>query len=138
MPKWKARKKITKGKIMSNLKKNTITNMSKRRERKANMMGRKASKRIKGLIQKLFIQKLYKEKDLIIQFIKRDMATKHKGSWLGITWTAINPIIMLMVYTLIFSQVFNARWGSSTANNDPIYFGLNLFCGLIVFNVPLR
>ena len=47
MPKWKTRKNITKGKIMSELKKNSITNTSKKRERKANMMGRKVRKGIK-------------------------------------------------------------------------------------------
>ncbi len=41
---------------------------------------------------------------------------------------------MLAVYTLVFSQVFKARWGNGE-NTGPLAFAVNLFAGLIVFNL---
>jgi lipopolysaccharide transport system permease protein len=41
---------------------------------------------------------------------------------------------MLAVYTFVFSQVFKARWGS-LENESPLGFSINLFAGLIVFNL---
>ena len=41
---------------------------------------------------------------------------------------------MLAVYTFVFSQVFKARWGS-LEEAGPLGFAINLFAGLIVFNL---
>ena len=85
---------------------------------------------------KIFITELLKENEIIKQLTIRDIASKYKGSKLGFCWAAINPLLMLSIYTLIFSQVFRARWGNSIAEpENPIYFGLNIFCGLIIFNM---
>ena len=85
---------------------------------------------------KLFIFELINKREIIKQLTIRDVGLKYKGSKLGICWAAINPLLMLSVYTLIFSQVFKARWGDSAVHaDDPIYFGLNIFCGLIIFNM---
>ena len=82
-----------------------------------------------------FISKTLAKRDLISQLIKRDVITRYKGSFLGITWALLNPLIMISVYTLVFSQIFQAKWGESTSSTNPIYFGVNLFCGLVVFNM---
>jgi lipopolysaccharide transport system permease protein len=47
-------------------------------------------------------------------------------------WSFITPLAMLSVYTLIFSQVFKARWGG-LQQFGPLGFAANLFAGLIVF-----
>jgi lipopolysaccharide transport system permease protein len=41
---------------------------------------------------------------------------------------------MLGVYTFVFSQVFEARWGT-LGSDGPLGFAINLFAGLIVFNL---
>jgi lipopolysaccharide transport system permease protein len=75
----------------------------------------------------------WKNRSLIISLIKRDISGRYKGSLLGILWSLINPIFMLMVYTFVFSVVFNARWtGGSDSKTE---FALVLFAGLIVFNL---
>ena len=68
------------------------------------------------------------------QLITRDVAGRYRGSQLGMAWTVINPLLMLSVYTLVFSQVFKARWGAGTEPQSPLAFALNLFAGLLVFN----
>lgn len=48
-------------------------------------------------------------------------------------WAFVNPVLMLAVYTFVFSIVFGSRWPGATGGR--MDFALILFCGLIVFNV---
>jgi ABC-type polysaccharide/polyol phosphate export permease len=43
--------------------------------------------------------------------IRRDIKTRYTGSALGIFWSVINPIIMLLVLTFVFSAVFKIKIG---------------------------
>lgn len=60
-----------------------------------------------------------------------DVSSRYKGSFLGLGWSFFNPILMLAVYTFVFSFVFNARWGESTSGSRS-EFALVLFAGLLV------
>lgn len=71
---------------------------------------------------------------LIKQFIKRDIAARYKGSYLGILWSFVTPLLMLTIYTFVFSVVFQARWGTE-GETSKVEFALLLFSGLIVFNL---
>ena len=51
---------------------------------------------------------------------------------MGLTWSFFNPIIMLTVYTIVFSQVFKARWGNVGGNESKTQFAMVLFVGMIV------
>lgn len=62
------------------------------------------------------------------------MLGRYRGSMLGIGWSLITPLAMLTVYTFVFSQVFQARWGG-LEQRGPLGFAVNLFAGLIVFNL---
>ncbi len=82
-----------------------------------------------------FVGYLAKNRRILKQLILRDIYGRYKGSILGILWTVINPIMMLSVYTLVFSQVFRAKWGGGSGEDSPLTFALNLFAGLIIFNI---
>src|SRR5690606_34538305 len=51
-------------------------------------------------------------------------------SVLGLLWSFLNPVFMLVVYTFVFSVVFKARWGG--ADESRTQFAVVLFAGLIV------
>ncbi|ANB61135.1 ABC transporter permease [Anoxybacteroides amylolyticum] len=80
------------------------------------------------------IRSLFLHRSLIMQFIKREVRSRYQGSYLGIVWSFITPLMMLMIYTFVFSVVFKARWGTSSGNSK-VEFALLLFSGLIVFNI---
>ncbi|WP_223192365.1 ABC transporter permease [Paenibacillus sedimenti] len=80
----------------------------------------------------IFLQ-LFKKKELILQFAKRDLLARYKGSYLGILWSFINPLLMLVIYTFVFSEVFKSKWSSGTESK--VEFALLLFCGLNAFNI---
>jgi lipopolysaccharide transport system permease protein len=53
---------------------------------------------------------------------------------LGILWSFVNPVLMLAVYTFVFSVVFKARW-TEGGDQSQIGFAVTLFAGLIVFGI---
>lgn len=48
----------------------------------------------------------WRYRDLVLQFISRDIRTRYKRSVLGIAWTMLNPLLMMLVLTLVFSNLF--------------------------------
>ena len=81
-----------------------------------------------------FPQALWKNRELWWRLTEREVLGRYRGSFLGIAWSFLNPLAMLAVYTFIFSQVFKVRWGS-LEQSGPMGFAINLFAGLIVFNL---
>ena len=77
---------------------------------------------------------LFQNRVLIYELARRDIVGRYKGSVFGIFWAMIQPLLMLFIYTFVFTQVFHARWQAS-ASGPESGFALNLFAGLIVFNV---
>jgi lipopolysaccharide transport system permease protein len=63
--------------------------------------------------------------------IRRDVVGRYRGSTGGLIWSFVNPLLMLAVYTFVFSVVFKARWGTTEGANDT-QFAIVLFMGLIV------
>jgi len=85
------------------------------------------------MIKMMFIKSLIKNGELCYMLTKREIQSRYKGSFLGVGWATLNPIFMLTVYTIVFSQIFKTRWGSESGNS--MVFAVNLFAGLIVFNL---
>jgi len=77
---------------------------------------------------------LYDHWDLILQMGKREVIGRYRGSILGLVWSLFNPILMLAVYTFVFSVVFKMRWGQG-AGDSKAEFAYILFAGLIIFNL---
>lgn len=79
------------------------------------------------------IKMFYENGYLLGQLVKKDIENRYKGSILGILWSLIVPILMLVIYTFVFSEVFQAKWNIDTTNK--FEFALVLFCGLSTFNL---
>ncbi|NUB12648.1 ABC transporter permease [Azospirillum brasilense] len=70
---------------------------------------------------------------LLRRLVRREIEARYRGSLLGVVWALLTPILMLAVFTFVFSVVFQARWGGSTGGKGE--FALILFAGLIGFNM---
>lgn len=55
------------------------------------------------------LKPLWAYRGFIFGSIKREFQTKYRNSLLGVAWTVINPLAMIIVYTVIFSQVMRAK-----------------------------
>jgi lipopolysaccharide transport system permease protein len=76
---------------------------------------------------------LLRNRQLISQMTKREVLGRYKGSVMGLLWSFLNPIFMLVVYTFFFSVVFKARWGVvDGVEESKTQFAVVLFVGLIV------
>lgn len=84
----------------------------------------------------LMILDLWKHRELIVELTRRDIQQNYQGSFLGIVWSMIGPLSTLLIYTFVFSVVFQARWSTdSTQPTSQGEFALILFAGLTAFNV---
>jgi len=67
---------------------------------------------------------VFQYRDLIYQLVQRDIVARYKRSVLGIAWTMLNPLGMMLVMTVVFSQLFQSVKGY------PTYF----LSGLLAWN----
>ena len=79
------------------------------------------------------IASLRRNQRLIQTLAKREVLGRYRGSLLGIFWSFFNPLLMLSVFTFVFSVIFRARWGSGEGSKAE--FALLLFAGLLIFNL---
>jgi len=55
------------------------------------------------------LKSLWAYRGFIFGSVKREFQSKYRNSLLGATWTVINPLAMIIVYTVIFSQIMRAK-----------------------------
>lgn len=70
------------------------------------------------------VLELYKYKDLIMQLVSRDLKLKYRRSILGYIWSVLNPLMIMVVMTVVFSTMFKRN-----IENFPVYLltGRTLF-----------
>lgn len=67
---------------------------------------------------------------LVVQMARRDVASRYRGSFMGLFWSFFNPLLMLAIYTFVFGVIFKARWNTHVTNH--VAFAIILFAGLNV------
>ena len=67
---------------------------------------------------------LFRYRELFASLFRRDLRAKYKGSVLGLAWSLANPVVLMLVYLLVFSVIWKAQ-----ATKLPHYW-LFLLCGL--------
>ena len=71
---------------------------------------------------------------LVSQLTRREVTGRYRGSYLGIVWSFVNPLLLLCIYTVVFHYIFNAR-DTGHPSEGWADFALMLFSALIVFNL---
>lgn len=66
---------------------------------------------------KVRLNVFFQYKDLLYNLVSRDIKVRYRKSFLGMLWTVLNPLLMMIVMTIVFSTLFK-----STIENFPIYF----------------
>lgn len=56
------------------------------------------------------LKELYDYREMIISLVRKDLRGRYKGSVLGFLWTFINPLLQLVVFTLVFSIIMKAGY----------------------------
>ncbi|MBN1663341.1 MAG: ABC transporter permease [Deltaproteobacteria bacterium] len=74
---------------------------------------------------------LWHNRSLMAVLVKREIIGRYKGSVLGLLWSFLNPLLMLVIYTFVFSVIFKSRW-SINVDEPKTQFAIVLFVGMIV------
>ena len=69
---------------------------------------------------------------LIRSLIHRELIIKYRGSYLGIAWSLLHPLLFLAVLTVVFGKIMPVNW--LRAGDGIAFLAMQLYCGLIVFN----
>ncbi|MGB9979577.1 ABC transporter permease [Methanobacterium sp.] len=80
---------------------------------------------VNGILNHRFLINFSKYRYLLSELVKRDIKIKYRRSVLGIFWSFLNPLLMMVVLTVIFSTFFG-----SNIVNYPVY----LLTGKLVFD----
>ena len=67
---------------------------------------------------------VWRYRDLIFQLVRRDVTSRYKRSILGIAWTMLNPLGMMIILSIVFSQVFHTVVG----------YAVYVLSGIIIWN----
>ena len=73
----------------------------------------------------VYIQNFLKFRPLLMELVTRDIKTKYRRSILGVLWTLLNPLLMMLVLSVVFSHIFKFQ-----VENYPLY----ILSGQVVFN----
>jgi lipopolysaccharide transport system permease protein len=79
-------------------------------------------------------REVWQARELLRQLVRRDVLDRHKGSFLGILWSIVQPLTTLVLYTFVFGVLLHVRWGTGESTSQ-LDYALTLFCGMIVFGV---
>ncbi len=83
------------------------------------------------------LRSLWGNRVLISQMSRREVVGRYKGSVMGLLWSFLNPLFMLVVYTFFFAIVFKSRWGDAPVGKEEskTLFAVLLFVGMIVHSL---
>jgi ABC-type polysaccharide/polyol phosphate export permease len=76
------------------------------------------------------IHHLLHQRHLLKDFVDRDLRQKYAGSAGGILWAVANPLVLLVVYTFVFSVVLRVRFAGQ---ESVAWFALYLYCGMLAW-----
>ena len=71
------------------------------------------------------LSSLLRYRGLIQSLVARELKARYRGSVLGFVWSFVNPLLLLSIYSFVFTRIMQ--------NNDPRTkpFSVFMFCGLL-------
>ncbi|MBI5937528.1 MAG: ABC transporter permease [Betaproteobacteria bacterium] len=73
----------------------------------------------------------WRSRELLWELIRQDIAGRYRGSWLGLLWALLLPLLMLGMYVLVFGYFLRVRWADIASEGG---VALALYAGILLFN----
>ncbi|WP_445621062.1 ABC transporter permease [Kushneria sp. Sum13] len=78
------------------------------------------------------LRSLRKHWHLLLIMSWRDVVGRYRGSLMGMVWTFVTPLLLLLIYTFVFTVVFKTKWNVETGEQGKATFAIVLFVGMII------
>lgn len=75
------------------------------------------------------LRELYKYRVLIQNLVVRELKARYRGTVLGFFWSFFNPLLLMIVYTVVFGLILRPR--DPAFERKPLVYALYLFCGIL-------
>jgi lipopolysaccharide transport system permease protein len=85
----------------------------------------------RGLVMLRSLRPLWLYRGFVLGSVKRDFQSRYRNSLLGAAWAVINPLAMIIVYTVIFSQVMRSRLPEA---DHPFAYSIYLCSGILTWS----
>jgi len=86
-----------------------------------------SDKSIKKYRESQFMRGLRKNSYILSVMVKKNFKAQYRDSILGVLWTVLNPLLNMIVLSIVFSKLFSS--------NDVGIYPIYLFCGNLIFNM---
>jgi lipopolysaccharide transport system permease protein len=73
---------------------------------------------------------LWHQRAVVAQLVWREIAGRYRGSFLGLLWSLLHPLLMLLIYTFVFGLVFKSRWRPEAT--DTMEYAVVMFAGVLL------
>jgi ABC-type polysaccharide/polyol phosphate export permease len=73
------------------------------------------------------LRQLLRYRALVQSLVARELKARYRGSFLGFFWSFANPLLLLLIYTFVFTRVMPAARGEGSPDPYPLF----LFCGIL-------
>jgi lipopolysaccharide transport system permease protein len=74
------------------------------------------------------VRNLARHRELIRSMAWRDFTARYRGSFGGLFWSLLQPLVMMAVYTVVFSLFLKVKFATDAS---PLTFSVYLLCGLL-------
>ncbi|MDE2606458.1 MAG: ABC transporter permease [Burkholderiales bacterium] len=78
------------------------------------------------------LQALWAYRGFVLGTVRREFQLRYRNSLLGAAWTVLNPLAMILVYTVVFSQVMRARLPGT---NSTFAYSIYLCAGVLTWGL---
>lgn len=78
------------------------------------------------------LQAVWAFRGFIAASVRREYQLRYRSTLLGFAWNLLQPLTMILIYTLVFSQLMRARLEGS---NSPFAYGIHLCAGIFTWNL---
>lgn len=75
---------------------------------------------------------VYERRWLVVYLSRRQLFAGYQGSFLGVAWAFLTPLLLVILYTLVFSEIIGLRF-REVEGDSSLNFGLFVYCGLLPF-----
>lgn len=75
------------------------------------------------------VRNVWRYRVLIQNLVSRELKARYRGTILGFLWSFLNPLLLMIVYTVVFGLILNPR--DEAIGATPWLYSLYMFCGIL-------